>query len=240
MSLYSSTILADSPSAWWRLGELLGTSAADSSGNSRTATHSGSVTPGQPGATLGDNNAAALYAGGYTQIGDPAALRLFSQITLEAWIKTTQPADASNKPILTRWLSAGSGLSWYFGKIGANLSFYASLAHNASAAFTLVNDGAWHHVAAVAEPLPGGLLRIYVDGTERANSIWTATQTGTADWRIAGNNDSPTELWAGNLDEVAIYSAPLPASRVRAHYNAGIRYGIAPSPVGNSPFIRRR
>jgi hypothetical protein len=238
MSIHSSTILADAPSAWWRLGELSGTSAADSSGNAHPGTHNGAITPGQAGATLGDNNASALYAGGYTQVGDPAALRLFSQITLEAWIKTTAAADATNQPILTRWLGAGSALSWYFGKVGSTLALYTSAAHVA-AAFTLVNDSAWHHVAAVAEPLPGGLLRLYVDGTERANAAWSATQTGTADWRISGNNDAAGEAWLGSLDEVAIYPAPLNARRILAHYNAGKRYGVAPTPVGNSPLIRR-
>src|SRR5262249_13962061 len=45
---YASTVLADSPAAYWRLGESSGSSAADSSGNANGGSYSGSVTLGAP------------------------------------------------------------------------------------------------------------------------------------------------------------------------------------------------
>ena len=44
---YASTVLADSPVAYWRLGEASGSSAADSSGNGNGGSYAGGVTLGR-------------------------------------------------------------------------------------------------------------------------------------------------------------------------------------------------
>src|SRR5947209_543413 len=60
---YLSTILADSPFVYWRLGEATGSTAADASGNGRDGSYTGSLTLARPGATA-DGDTAALFAGG--------------------------------------------------------------------------------------------------------------------------------------------------------------------------------
>jgi len=59
---YSVAVAADSPIAWWRLGESSGTNAADSSGNSRDGTYAGTPTLGAPGYTR-DGNTAVTFNG---------------------------------------------------------------------------------------------------------------------------------------------------------------------------------
>ena len=57
-SVYRAAVLADSPLAYWRLGETSGTVAHDETGNGHDGTYVGGVTLGQPGALTGDANTA--------------------------------------------------------------------------------------------------------------------------------------------------------------------------------------
>ncbi len=60
---YQTTVLADAPYAYWRLGESSGLVAADASGNGRTATYSGGINYSQAGALLDDTNTAVRFVG---------------------------------------------------------------------------------------------------------------------------------------------------------------------------------
>lgn len=87
---YSSTILADSPQAWYRLNEASGLVAADSSGNGYNATlPSTSVTYSQPGAIIGDSNTSMLFSASAT-LSLPYTLNpsTWTTLSLEFWIKT--------------------------------------------------------------------------------------------------------------------------------------------------------
>jgi RHS repeat-associated protein len=53
---YSSTVLADAPTGYWRLGEASGTTAADASGHSYSGTYSGTYALGYASALSGDGN----------------------------------------------------------------------------------------------------------------------------------------------------------------------------------------
>ena len=55
---YRSAVMADSPSAYWRLGEASGTAAADQSANANGGTYAGGVALNQPGAIAGEPNTA--------------------------------------------------------------------------------------------------------------------------------------------------------------------------------------
>ena len=87
---YSQTVLADSPRAYWRLGEASGTSAADASGNGRTGSYVASPTLGVPGALTGDSNTAVGFNGSSQYVNVPymAALNP-AQFTVEAWAFVT-------------------------------------------------------------------------------------------------------------------------------------------------------
>src|SRR5205807_8445727 len=73
---YSSTVIGDHPSAYYRLGETSGTVAVDSSGNGRNATYTGNTTLGvSPGAVIGDTNTAISGTGaGKCAAGSPGVL----------------------------------------------------------------------------------------------------------------------------------------------------------------------
>lgn len=62
-SAYANTVLADSPIAYWRLGETSGTTASDATGHGWNGTINPPVTLGQPGAITGDTDPAMGFAG---------------------------------------------------------------------------------------------------------------------------------------------------------------------------------
>lgn len=84
---YSAAVLADSPAAYYRLGETSGTTAADSSGHGNNATINGTVTLNSPGALPSDTDGSMLFTNGFVQT--PYVMTSVSSYTEEAWIKTT-------------------------------------------------------------------------------------------------------------------------------------------------------
>ncbi len=88
---YNAAVLADSPLAYWRLGETSGTTAADSSGNNRSGSYVASPSLNQPGALAGDTNRAVGFNGSSQYVNVPYVAALNpAQLTVEAW--ATRPA----------------------------------------------------------------------------------------------------------------------------------------------------
>src|SRR5207248_3152415 len=85
---YQGAIMSLSPVGYWRLGES-GGSAADSSGNSQTATANTPITYGVSGALLGDSNKAITLNGttGNFSVADNSTLSITGSFTITTWIK---------------------------------------------------------------------------------------------------------------------------------------------------------
>jgi len=60
---YASTVLSDSPLAYYKLGETSGTVATDSSGQGKNGTYVNGVSLGAPGPLVGVTNYAASFNG---------------------------------------------------------------------------------------------------------------------------------------------------------------------------------
>ena len=210
-STYSDAILADSPVAYWRLGEASGTSAADASGTGHTGTYA-ATTLGVAGALTGDSDTAATFNGSTSAIafnvtgGIPTAN---AARTVESWVKTTSTTasdvigygtQTSNQDFALR-ISASGGVSFQ--------------SHGPTNAFGgTVNDGSWHLVDLTYD---GTTMKAYIDGAQQGSNYTPGTlATGTGSGRIA--------VWsaflASTLDEVAVYGSALSASQILAHYNA--------------------
>jgi hypothetical protein len=63
LSAYPTVVLGDHPAAYYRLGEVSGNAAVDSSGNAHSGTYLGGVTLGQPGAPAGDSDTSVAFNG---------------------------------------------------------------------------------------------------------------------------------------------------------------------------------
>jgi hypothetical protein len=87
-----------------------------------------------------------------------------------------------------------------------------------------VNDGRWHHVAAVYD---GARVSLYADG-RLDMSVEAAGTTRTNDYKvfIGANAEKPGRNWNGLIDDVRIYSCGLNAeelARIHREANAPTR-----------------
>src|SRR5690348_8202795 len=90
LSAYSTAVLADGPSSYWRLGETSGSTATDQRG-AAPGTYSGHVTLGQPGALTGDPDPAVALDGSSALVSAGSAYNFAgtAAFTLEAWVAPT-------------------------------------------------------------------------------------------------------------------------------------------------------
>jgi hypothetical protein len=222
---YASAVLAHSPRAYWRLGEVAGTTAADEAGASPGA-YSGGVSLGVPGALPRDANTAARFDGvnDLVSMGDPASGALdfgAGDFTVEAWVKTTVNGErgvvgkrGASGPY---WQVTVTDDSGHVGHVRANVSDGA-VSRQVYGPAIRVDDGAWHHVAVAFDRDAG--TTVYVDGA----SLFTPG-AATGDVSNAGafgvGKFSSYSHFQGDIDEVAVYPSALSAAQIRAHYDAG-------------------
>jgi hypothetical protein len=211
---YASTVLADSPTAYWRLDDAAGSSTvADASGHGHTGTVQGGVTLGATGVLSNDSAATFDGRSGSISIANTAGLPSGgSPYSLEAWIQSNSTA---NQGILGLGDYASTRGTNALRTAGANglLNYWWG---NDLGAATPDLRAAWHHVVATFD---GSTRRIYLDGTQVAQDT-----PGTAAVVLANVRLGQTccgEYFSGALDEVAVYTGALSATRVQAHYQAG-------------------
>lgn len=228
-STYAQLVREDGATHLWRF-ESGTTPALDAVGAtdltlSSTGTSSG-VSGGQGLQSTGGANPKA-YA--------TWAERKPTAVTLEAWVRTT--STRGGRIIGLGSSSANSSstydLALYLGDNGrVNLGVKnAANALVTTTSATSVNDGAWHHVAALVD---GTGSTIVVDG-RRAGRSQTATGGPAFNgyWRVLGDSTSglgnrPTDTaLAGTVDEVAVYGSALSVDTLRSHYTAVT--GVDPS-----------
>ncbi|MEA3078247.1 MAG: hypothetical protein QOF60_3155, partial [Actinomycetota bacterium] len=236
---YQDAVSADAPFGYWRLDELAGTVAADSSGNGRNGTYVGAVALGAAGLipTEGTNGAAG-FTGGHVDLG---TLNLsLAAVTLEAWVKPqtfgasspyidsivgTETVDDNNALLLRLGYD---GLTSRRGRPDfVTTTRVGSPSTEAKAPSAVRGPGVVHHVVGVFD---NPTLTVYVDGVRVATataSVSDGHALGNAAYWIAGN---PLfgRYFDGVVDEVAIYDHALSADRVAAHYAAsGNRPAVA-------------
>ncbi len=222
--VYNDLVTSDSPLAYWRLGSDY---TFDTSGHSHTLTLAGST--GQGGALLNSTDQAVRFLPGIPSLASAASsntlLPADGSFTIEAWVNTTV---------------GGPLVTWYpYGEDGnaTNLAFFSlessGVAFSDNAGINVqryagsVNDGQWHHVAAVLDRA-GPMLIFYVDGAEAGNANASALGTVSISgytvrlgvWYTVGKGGSNT-YYDGLLDEVAIYATALTSDRIRQHYLTG-------------------
>ena len=214
---YRSSVLADGPAGYWRLGESSGTTAADESGNGRSGSYVGGVTLGAPDALANDADTAASFDGvnDYLSIPHHASLTPAAAITVEAWAKSAQ----------TTWNSYGFLVSKRDSYIlhpwagTRTMVFYVNVAGGwHSLSYTPAEITGWHHYVGSYD---GSTLRLYVDGVERSSLAVSGTiATSTGALQIGRDDCCGGRYGNATIDEVALYGQALSAARVKAHYDA--------------------
>lgn len=219
MTAYDNTILADSPLAYWKLSETSGTTAADSSGNGHSGTYTNSPTLGQSGLLSQDAAAGekcVLFNGtnNYIQIA-AGSWQNAATYTGEAWIKPTVDQAGMIMQSYTpekrfMFYSAISGIALIYTDVGAT-EYSLAIGRGVLSLNTI------YHLAFTHD---GINLQYYVNGVlmgmrPAAGNLNTTSSTPL----ILGGTSS---YLAGYMEKVAIYGTALSATRIMAHYTAGI------------------
>lgn len=236
---YQSVILADSPAAYWRLGEAAGATTAVDLVAGANGTYQGTPTLAQPGLITGDPDTSVAF-GGPTEATDYITTTYTGPAgsaarTFECWVDGV---------VLDTGIGSGNCLMGY----GANTTSNKFLiriedgANGSAGAVRLeitgdyiigslsIADGLRHHIVLAFDGPTLQDRRLYIDGVADTTVSGVGTGTTTvattaAALTLAADDlsTSPTvyRYFQGTLDEVAFYNSALTAAQATAHYNAG-------------------
>lgn len=214
----SAAIMALSPYVYWKLDETSGTVIADSSGNSRPGTLSGTVTLAQAGPE-GTNTAMTFTAGRVTA----NSTWNHTDWTAAAWIKPTFSAPA-HAPAL--WCQRDSATVRYSTHIASDRegieSWNGALAGNADWAGTIVDlmkDNAWYHVVLVLKST--GRLCCYVNGRLVSSAARTLGAVTTQPLAFGSSGVAFGEPWIGGAAHLAYWNRVLSEREIWKLYAAG-------------------
>lgn len=242
---YVGRVMADNPTALWRLGDKSGPTAIDSAGLYDGTYSSSGVTYGA-GDFPGDNGSIVLDgAAGRALVPNTPALNPSSPFTIEFWGQLTSygffvPVSSMNRP------SRDSGYEFYIDGNTPGYEFHTA-AGGGYNMLCLDNNvppnGAWTHVVGVWDTTN---IYLYVNGQLGNVSSEASLPNGVDNWILEGappfvaNTAEPfyigsrsdnTHFWHGGLSDVAFYSYALTPNQISNHWS----YGWIPSSVVASP-----
>ncbi len=219
---YATTVLGDSPTAYWRLGDATTTTTArdqvGASPGANPGTYLNGVVRGSPSllpASTADSAATFDGVNDYVRVANSAALNPSGAITLEAWIKPSSiPAAGSFKGIVTKPESYALQFN------GPRLEFtviQAGVRRRLQAPVGTIVAGQTYFVAGTYN---GTTQRLYVNFAQVASQPLTGA-IGPQTQVLSIGSWAASEYFSGSIDEVAVYSTALSAARLSAHYDAG-------------------
>lgn len=153
--------------------------------------------------------------------------------TVEAWINTTAnciPGSGVQQVILD-WGGTGTGARFTLNLLWAN-SIRLEVAGNGISGTQAINDGAWHHVAAVYNPNVGSnQVKLYIDGQLHVQGNLTVpVNTGSSVPFQIGKRVDGANPFLGKIDEVRVWSTARTDAEILANYNrqlCGTQTGLA-------------
>ena len=131
-----------------------------------------------------------------------------TEVTVEAWVRTTNAgsqviASFDEAEYWSLTMNAGQ-VVWSVATDAGNLSLTGG---------STINDGGWHHVAAVYS---GGIATIYIDGTaDGSTGLGTSFGSGANRSGFVGS-DGLTDFFDGSVDEVRIWRVERTATEIAA------------------------
>ncbi|MEU0092656.1 LamG-like jellyroll fold domain-containing protein [Kribbella sp. NPDC006257] len=237
-SRYRSSILDSQPESYYRLNDDANPAASEVFTNfgKDNGTYK-SVTNNAAGALTGSSDTAASFSGAtapsYVTLPN-GAIRKNRNQSVEMWFKIL--AKGLTNPLLGYQNAGVEGTSTtgmpilYVGTDGLLRGQFWNGAAAPMASVNPVDEGNWHHVALTSN---GAVQTLYVDGAQvgtitgrnvdHANMV--SNQLGAA-FAVApgawpGWGTKLRNYLTGAIDEVALYSRPLSADQVAAHYQLG-------------------
>ena len=219
----ASVIAEDTPSAYYRLNEASGATAADSSGNGLNASYVGNPTLGVPGTPVGGSDSAIQVASGqYVKL--PTGFANFTGgLTFEIWAYPTSVANDQ------RFFDLGNGAysdNIVLARSGTTNNLIFQVYHGSSVVTSVTANGVialntWQDFAVTMDAL--GNVNLYVNGQVVAtgngplpNVVTRANNfIGHSNFSAYGDAD-----FIGKLGEASLFNSALPADRMLDHYQS--------------------
>lgn len=223
---YSTKVLADYPQLYWKLNDT-GSTALDSSGNSRNGTIYNATSTTGFSTELG---AALSFNASNTYVQGSWADNYTAGLSLEAVVKPGTQTDVVGVIISKSTFYADSfsnfPVSLYASPLGS-IGFSLSTGNDYSAENTFTysySADTWYHVVGVFQQ--NGTSGLYINGTLVDSAITNyPLSSSNRNWTVGrhaleysgGLNNSN---YVGLIQHVAVYSFPLSEDRIAAHYLA--------------------
>jgi hypothetical protein len=197
--------------AWWKLDESSGTTADDSTGRVQDGSVSGAAWSN--GITGGALDFDGIDDG--VLVGTSAALTGSGDFSLAAWVKV-DPGSPTSTVIQQREPGASGYQGEYMLNVNSsgtvNFFVYGTSAYqfNLTTA-AAINDGQWHHLAAVRSGTSG---KVYIDGVEVVNGSGAIQALQSRAVSIGYDHRDSNKRFAGLIDDVRIYERALSAGEI--------------------------
>lgn len=158
--------------------------------------------------------------------------------TVEAYIKTTAnavPNAGGRQQIITDYGSLTTGGRFTF-CILFNNAIRLEVSGSGVSGTIPVNDGNWHHVAAVYEPSnSSGTVALYVDGILDVRATPSTTvNTGTTERFTIGRRIDNVNFFTGSIDEVRFWNRALNPNEI----NTNRTVELCPSTSGLTAYFQ--
>jgi hypothetical protein len=233
---YVQVVLDDQPLAYWRLGDMSGSNAADTSGHNHQGTYVGNVLYQQMGAIPSDPSSRSVYlnegstSNGYVSAaGAPFNFPGQASFSLEAWVQPTV-IDTSYRGVVSDEIPSGTTKVGYVvylggftdGGVGIGYDRYGDSGstplHDAGA---VLQGAGWFHIVAVYDGSSTSTMSLYVNGGLSASSPTTRQiQPFSCQFDIGATLCGANGWFQGYIAEVAVYGTALSAAQVQNHYAA--------------------
>jgi hypothetical protein len=233
---YAAAVIADNPVGYWRLGEASGPTALDSWG-ANDGTYQGTETFGLSGALARDANTSVDFAGNGASLvrvpynaGFNGGLDPNGSWTVECWVRPDFDAATEGGlfavPVASVDLTANrSGYffleqpdGWQL-RLGNGSGYLSGWNGAAGSVGGVAQANTWYHLVGQYDGAAGNGY-VYVNGVQVKSAPVDGLANNTAaTFNIGDRGDGAP--FAGRVDEVAVYSGVLSASRIAAHYYAG-------------------
>jgi beta-galactosidase len=212
--------------AWWKMNDGSGTTAADSSGNSRTAIITGAFFTNYAG--IYPSNALRFNgSSSYASFASPSV----TQLTLIAWARAYGSGNSAYPRIFD---TPGYRLFYRFDNQGTNGFDYATYSTGNGDWFSganTISTGAWYRVAASYDLSNlAGTPSEYVNGISITPNVITTpsgTQPSSAGTGYIGNAAAANRAWNGDLSDLRIYNRILSGAEIQVLSSSSTNY--APS-----------
>ncbi|MBI5360561.1 MAG: LamG domain-containing protein [Planctomycetes bacterium] len=196
---YHSLPIDNATLGMWRMDEASG-NAIDGASFGNNGTLTGTVT-----SATGKFGDARQFDGstGYFQLTDSAIFKPANQVTVEAWVKTTDTYGFIFEKQKTSWVSYALVMGWSTsGKAEFIADTDSDITGHTATSTTSINDGNWHYIAGTYD---GATVRVYVDGNLEAETAWAGTlyYDGAVGPRIGFHSEATTYL-SGAIDDLRV------------------------------------